>query len=158
MADSDRSNLKLRKEICMEQKTSQPSIISILRTDYTALLSIAVPVVFWALFLLGTRALFFFYLGIIATLVGIPIFVWRIHSIKTIFSRGIEITCRITKIWLYRDRGRVEYTYTYQGQTYNGGNAIQKTERTKMLQPGLEVPLIIDSENPKRAIVKELYV
>ena len=33
-----------------------------------------------------------------------------------------------------------------------------KTGRTKALQPGDEVMLIVDRDNPKRALIRDLYV
>ncbi|TEU11420.1 MAG: DUF3592 domain-containing protein [Anaerolineales bacterium] len=159
----------------MGQEIRQPSPLRIIQSDYVALLAALFPIVSWVMYvatayfgffpglrgrdpLTGADAPFFLYLGIITTLIGIPLLVWRIRSFQAMFTRGVEVPGRITNISFYRDRGRVEYAYTYQGQTYQGGNAVRKTGRTKALQPGGEVVLIVDRDNPKRALIRDLYV
>jgi len=159
----------------VEQKTRQPSLLRIIQSDYTALFALGFPAVAWVMYiaiayfgffpglrgrdpLTGADAPFFLYLGIITTLVGVPIFIWRVRSFQTLFAQGVQVTGRITSVSFFRDRGRVEYTYTYEGETYNGGNAIMKTGRTQALQPDTEVVLIVDRSNPKRALIRDLYV
>lgn len=159
----------------MAQDTSRPSMFRIVQSDYLTGLSILVVVVFWGMYvaiayfgffpglrgrspLTGSDAPFFLDLSIIATLIAVPLIIWRIHSFHSIFVRGVEVTGRITSISFFRDRGRVEYTYVYQGKSYESGNAIHKTGRTKTLQPDSEITLVVDRENPKRALIRDLYV
>lgn len=159
----------------MERNIQKPSVLRIIQSDYTALFAVAFPVIAWVIYvatayfgffpglrgrdpLTGASAPFFFYLGLVTTLIGVPVFIWRVRSFQALFARGVEVPGRVASISFYRDRGRVEYAYTYEGNTYQGGNAIMKTGRTKALQPGDEVVLIVDKDNPKRALIRDLYV
>ena len=159
----------------MEKVSMQPSIFRIIQSDYTACLAVMASLVVWGMYiateyfgffpglggrnpLTGEDASFFLILGIITTLIFTPRLIWRIRSFQIIFSRGIEVSGHITNIRFNRDRGRVEYTYTYQGQTYQAGNGVFKTKRTKAIQQGDEVVLMVDRDNPKRAIIRDIYL
>jgi hypothetical protein len=159
----------------MEQKIQQPSLLRIVQSDFIALLALGFPAVVWVIYiatayfglfpdlrgrdpLSGADAPFFLYLGIVTMVVGVPLFIWRVRSFQALFSQGAQVMGRITTVSFFRDRGRVEYTYTYQGKTYSGYNAIMKTARTQALQPDIEVILILDRNNPKRALIRDLYV
>jgi hypothetical protein len=160
----------------MRSENLRPSPFRVLQSDFIALGSILFPAVMWGMYIViayfgffpGFRghdpiqgsegAPAFLYLGIITTLIGVPLFVWRWRSFQSVFARGRVVTGRIASVSFSRDRGRVEYSYEYSGQRYHGGNAIMKTKRTKALQEGDEVELIVDPENPKRALIRDLYV
>jgi hypothetical protein len=158
------------------QTTAIPSILKIIQIDYTAMLAVMFPIVIWGLyiaisyfgFLPGLRgrdpiqasqgAPFFFYMGIAALVIGMPVLIWRVRSIQSIFTNGVIVSGQIINIGFHRDRGRVEYSYHYEGQTYQVGNAIQKTKRTKTLNSGDEITVIVDPTNPKKAYIRELYM
>jgi hypothetical protein len=159
----------------MEQTARRPSVFRIVQTDYTASLCAIFPLVIWVMYgllvyfkvipdlrgrdpLTSADAPFFFGLAVVATLLGIPLLVWRIRTIQTVFARGVEVRAQITNAFFYRDRGRVDYIYDYQGQTYQSGNAVTKTGHTKFLEPGHEVILVVAPENPKKAFIREFYV
>lgn len=134
----------------MVQKVPKPSVIRIIESDYTALSAVLFPTIIWVMYvaieyfgffpsfrgrdsLTGESAPFFLNFAIIVTLICIPLLIWRVHFFKKLFSKGVEVPGLIANIWFHRDRGRVEYTYTYQGKTYHRGNAIMKSGRTKTL-------------------------
>lgn len=159
----------------MEQTTRLPSPFRIAQTDYVAFLALAFPAVFWVIHiatayfgffpdlrgrepLTEAAAPFFRHLGIITTLVGVPLFVWRVRSFQALFAQGVPVMGRMTSVSFFRDRGRVEYTYAYEGRTYNGYHVVMKTKRTQALRPDTEVMLIVDRSNPKRALIRDVYV
>ena len=159
----------------MEQTVRRPSLFRIIYIDYTAFLTAMFPLVVWVIYALliylkvipglgerdpltSTDAPFFFGLAVVATLIGLPLLVWRIRTIQAVFARGVEVRAQITSASFYRDRGRVNYIYDYQGQTYESGNGVMKTRRTQYLEPGHEVILVVAPENPKKAFIRELYV
>ena len=155
---------------------ARPSIVRIVQADYLALLGILVPVVSLIMYICiayfgffpgfrghdpiqGTEgAPFFFYLFIIGLVIGIPLAIWRVRSIQQIFSKSVEVVGRISNISFYKDRGRVEYSYTYQGQNYSGGNAIMKTRITQQLSSGSQVVLLVNPDQPKNALIRDLFV
>lgn len=160
----------------MHHSNLRPSTIRILQSDYVAFLGVITPVVLLAMyiaisylgFLPGFRghdpiqgesgAPFFFYGTIIAVAIGIPVTMWRIRSISTIFEGGAEAHGQVSSIWFHRDRGRVNYTYDYQGQSYSCGSAIMKNRQSRGLEPGMEVTIVVDRNNPGRALIRDLYV
>jgi hypothetical protein len=142
----------------------QPSLIKILTIDYAAFLGWLVPVAMWGL-----------YIGLVIfenvesddftlpmifaaiTIVALVVLVWRIQVFNTVFNDGIEATATISNVSFFRDRGRVDYVYTHQGQKYAGGNAILKVKQTRALQVGEQVIVVIDRNNPRRAFIRDLY-
>lgn len=159
----------------MGKDTQKPSVTRIILSDFTTALAMLIILVPWIMYiatayfgffpslrgrdpLTGSDAPFFQNLGIIATLIGIPLLVWRVRSFQALFARGVEVPGRITNVWFHRDRGRIEYEYTYQDKKYSSGNAVMKSGRTNKFRNGDELVLIVDPENPKRALIRELYI
>ena len=159
----------------MANKT-KPSLVRIIQSDYLALLGILVPSVSLIMYVCvayfgyfpglrgrdpiqGTEgAPLFFYLFIIGFVIGLPLSIWRVRSIQKMFANSVEVTGQITDLSFFRDRGRVEYSYIYQGQNYSGGNAIMKTGKTLQLRPGSQILLLVNPNEPKRALIRDLYV
>lgn len=154
----------------------KPSIVRIIQSDYLALLGIIVPVVSLIMYICvayfgylpglrgrdpiqGTEgAPLFLYMFIFGLVGGLPLTFWRIRTIQQMFAKSVEIIGQVTGISFIKDRGRVEYSYTYQNQDYSGGNAIMKTNKTKQLSSGSEVVLLVNPDDPKRALIRDLYV
>lgn len=153
----------------------EPSLRSIIWTDYTAFLALLFPLMAWALYLLlagfsspfdpaGETALAaqenlrLFYISVAVTVVGLPLLAWRVLMIRAVFSDGQQASGQIDSVYFYRDRGRVKYTYTFQGQTYTSGAALHRTSKTRDLQPGDQVNLVVDRNKPRRAFIREIYL
>ena len=143
----------------------QPSLLKIITIDYIAFLGWLFPVVMWGMYVvlivLGNVKINDLTLPVtfaVITVVALAILIWRIQVFNTIFSDGIETTATINNVSFFRDRGRVDYVYTYQGQKYVSGNAIHKVKQTLALKAGEQVVLMVDRNNPKRAFIRNLYV
>jgi len=143
------------------------SPIRIIQSDAIAVLGIIWPLVGFLMYAVAALGILpnlragtsiFLYVGIAGALIGLPIAFWRIRTIMDRFSKGVEVVGQITGIGFYRDRGRVEYAYTHLGQTYSGGHGIMKTGRTEMLRVGGQVVLLVDPNNPRSALIRDLYV
>ena len=155
---------------------AKPSIVRIVQSDYLALLGILLPVVSLIMYIAvayfgyfpGFRghdpiqgsegAPLFLNLFVGGLLIGVPLAIWRIHSIQQLFAKSVEVSGQVTALEFYKDRGRVEYTYAYQGQSYSGGNGIMKTGKTQALRPGTQVVLLVNPDEPKRALIRDLYL
>ena len=157
----------------MTTDKSNPSIYWTLQSDYRASLGVLLPVVSWLLYLFVTHfglangydplrgaagAPFFFYLGLVSLLVGGALLYWRFSLIWSLFARGVEVTGTIAKIIFYRDRGRVRYAYTYQGESYQVESIIFKNKRTRGWREGVELVLIVDPDDPQHALIRALYI
>jgi hypothetical protein len=90
--------------------------------------------------------------------VAIVILAWRIRLFYSIFDGGIEAPATISNIMFFRDRGRVDYIYTIQGEKFSSGNAIHKVKQTRSLQVGEQVIVMVDRNNLKRAFIRDLYM
>lgn len=156
--------------------TQQPSVWRIISVDYAALLAILFPGVTWggyvgfALFfadssdrgwdpLLGDNGLpFWFWFALAETVLSIPTLMWRVTRIRGILACGEEAPGEVLSVSFYRDRGRIEYTYSYHGQEHRNWNAVHKTARTTALQQGQKITVAVDPQGPKRAVIKDLYI
>ena len=144
-------------------QNQRPSLFRIITVDYPSLLSVLFPIIFWVFsayyFYIGDDSLLFFaLLSVGVSVVGIPFLFWRYRIISSVFEDGIETQGTIMGVSFFRGRGRVEYTYNFQGQKYMSGNAINRTKHTKTLRDGQQVTILIDRNDPKRAFVKEIYL
>jgi hypothetical protein len=153
----------------------KPSVFRVVQSDYLALILAGFPAVAWGMYIViavfgffpgmrghdpirGTEgAPFFLGMAVVATVVMIPLLLWRLKSFQATFARSDEVVGRITSISFFRDRGRIEYSYVANGQIYNGWNAIMKNKRTTSLSEGDEVVLLVDRTDPKRALIRDLY-
>lgn len=147
----------------------------IIFADYVTLLTILVPFTFLLLYLDATyfgilnayiasrrnsspaNPTFFLQLALITLTICLPIGIYRVKQIVNHFKDGHEIKGNITSIFFHKDRGRIEYEYIYEGKKYRSGNAIHANRFVKSLKVGQEVSLILAKENPKKALIKEMY-
>ena len=143
----------------------QPLFKKMLANDYTVLLTFVTPIALWVFFLLvfflddssiiSTNVPLIF--GAL-TVMAVAVLVWRMRVINAIFEDGIETPGTITRIWFYRGRGSVNYSYAFQGQEYKSGNAVMRSKQTREIVIGQPVTLIVDPSNPKRALIRDLYI
>jgi hypothetical protein len=143
----------------------RPSIFKIIIIDYAAFTAALFPVVLWGIYLLllvmkEIRITDITYPIIAAgfTLLSILVLIWRIRRISMIFEDGLEVTATIGNVFFFRDRGRVDYTFTYNGQKYITGNALHKVKQTSELKVGDTVSVLSVRNNPKRACIRDLYL
>jgi hypothetical protein len=160
----------------MESNVEKPSLLRILTTDGSSFLALIASLGIWVLYgvysfisvlpelgrigdafskenlqtLVST--------GIIVTGLAIPLIILRVWTVWSTFMAGVEVPGQIIGISFGRNAGRVEYRYTYQGLMYRRGNGIAKTKRTKTLELDSQVTLVVHSDNPERAFIRDLYV
>jgi len=159
----------------MSQKFS-PSIIRIIQSDFAAMVGVLIPTAVVIIFVFVTvMGLFpkqsgysiqqdpqgpvvFFYALVGAIIIGIPLTIWRISVIQKLFERSLETPGKISGLFFSRDRGRVEFSYTFEGQNYTSGSSIMKNKRTERLLPGSQVTLMVDPQKPQNAMIRDLYL
>ena len=150
------------------------SIKKIIKSDYSSLLSVIIPIVSWVIYLdvahIGVlHNLFsrgrtvgdpyvFLLMAICSTLIFVPVLIARIVTIKNHFKNGVEVDGTITSIFFYRDRGRIEYEYELDNKPYNSGNAIHKSKFAKSLKEGQKVRLVVKKDKPNKALIREMYI
>lgn len=151
-----------------ERRTAwRPTATRILMMDYAAFIGLSIAIIPCALLALSSVGTFgeqteadLLVWSIIAAaglVLGLPILVYRIRSISRLFERAIEVPGRVSKVWFVKDRGRVEYTYSFRGQEFSSGKAVMKNRRTSDLQSGAGVVVIVDPDDPKKSLIRDLY-
>jgi hypothetical protein len=158
------------------QSNPNPSTFQIIKNDALSCVAIILSVVMWGIYIAVT------YFGLsleskrtgttVANSDGNPVFLiapivlsflcggilfWRLSSIKKLFKSGERVFGRITDISFFKDRGRIEYSYSYGRQDFQSGTAIMKNSKTKSFQNGQEILLIINSTDPTKALIQDLY-
>jgi hypothetical protein len=143
----------------------RPSIFKIIIIDYAAFTAALFPIVMWGIYLMllamqEIQITNLAYPAIAAgiTFVSILVLIWKIRQISMLFEDGLEVPATISNVFFFRDRGRVDYTFTYNGQKYITGNALHKVKQTSELGVGDTVTVLIDRNNPKRACIRDLYL
>jgi hypothetical protein len=143
----------------------QPSLFKIMTIDYIALTAFLFPVVSWGFYIallvfkrIDATDYDFPAIAASITVVAIVVLAWRIRLFYSIFTDGIEAPATISNIMFFRDRGRVDYIYTIQGEKFSSGNAIHKVKQTRSLQVGEQVIVMVDRNNLKRAFIRDLYM
>ena len=142
-----------------------PSLIRLIDTDYITLIAVVLPLVAWGLYAVLNIAQVkpapgVTYIAVAAaiTVIAVLVFLWRYRTLARVFADGIEVPATIHNAAFFRDRGRVEYVYTFQGEKYLAGAAVHKNRRTAALRPGEQVTVLVDPDHPKRAFIGDLYV
>ena len=143
----------------------RPSIFKIIIIDYAAFTAALFPIVMWGIYLMllamqEIQITNLAYPAIAAgiTFVSILVLIWKIRQISMLFEDGLEVPATISNVFFFRDRGRVDYSFTYNGQKYITGNALHKVKQTSELRVGDSVTVLIDRNNPKRACIRDLYL
>jgi hypothetical protein len=143
--------------------SQSPSILRVIQNDYVATLGAIFPPITWVVFgfmlmMEGGNFSKLFPVGLAITVLGFAAILWRYQLIRAVFEYGQETPAVISGIAFFRDRGRVHYVYTFQGQKYTSSNAIMKNGRTRKLQVGDPVTLVVSRDQPKRAFIRDLYL
>jgi len=143
----------------------RPTVFKIMNIDYVAYLAALFPVAFWGMYLLllalkrmqVTNPTYPAIASVI-TFISALVLIWRIRLFFRIFGDGFKASATISNVSFYRDRGRVDYVYTHQGQKYASGNLVHKVKQTKIFKVGDEVVVMADRNKPKRAYIRDLYM
>lgn len=155
----------------------KPSAFQVLKNDALSFIGIILPVVMWGIYIAVTffgvsfeskrsgtvvensgANPFFLIAPVVVTFLGAAFIFWRISSITKIFESGERVMGKITDISFFKDRGRIEFSYNYQRQNFQSGSSIMKNSKTTSYRSGDEVILIVDSVNPTRVFIQDLYV
>lgn len=143
----------------MERRASIARIIANDYTTFNAFMFQAVLVLIYAVlvFLRAESADFFGYTAAVIILAALVIGLWRIRLIASVIVDGIATPAKINSVYFFRDRGRVEYVYTYAGRRYECSNALHRTRQTASLAVGDAITVMVDRDTPQRAFIFELY-
>ena len=84
-------------------------------------------------------------------------FLWRVRRVQLLFSRGVLVRGCITRISLARDRGRIEFTYEFDGREFQSWMPVHQSSDVLALRESQPVELLVDASSPRRAIIAHLF-
>jgi hypothetical protein len=103
------------------------------------------------------RFIYFCILGGFAC-IGLVGFMVRMNIIKNYFMSGVKIKGVITELTYWRDRGRITFKYTIEGQEYHRKIMIHTTKETSNLGKDDEITVLVKPENHSKAIIMDIFV
>lgn len=146
----------------MDRKGS--SILQVMLTDYGAMVSAIGIFALWGFLAFdvvsnsGRPGGTWLYIVIALTPICLGVIFWRLGHIRSLFENGREVQGSLTQVSFFRDRGRITYIYSINGERYQSSSMVSRSRRTAKLGPGQDVLLLVDPDKPKSAIIRELYV
>ncbi|WP_373033462.1 hypothetical protein [Sulfurovum sp.] len=138
------------------------SIIKVIVNDWPALASsIGIPII-WAIHLVFPyisttqyhQPLWFPFLVTCGLIILIT---WRIQRIAWFFANGESTSGNVVILRIVKDRGRIEFTFHHKGNKITSWSPVHKTKTVLSLVPGTSIEVLYDKEEPRRAVIKELY-
>ena len=141
----------------------QPSILKIIWIDYWAFVCTIFAIIAPGLYLYGRFSqgafipnLDWITLGLLTlALFGLAS---RYISIVSLYNSGLEAKATISDIGFFRDRGYIKYIYTFENRKYASQMTVMKNRITTQYRIGNEIEVMVDRENPKKSIIRDLFV
>lgn len=140
-----------------------PQWYRILQIDSIAFITALFPLVFWGFYfglpLFGDPApITAFWVDVAVTVIALVALGARLALIYCIFAHGEDTSGTVQSVTFFRDRGWVEVAYVFRGESLRSRSALMKTRRTAALKEGAPVQLLVDTEHPQRALIRDLYL
>ncbi len=92
------------------------------------------------------------------SLIAAGFLLWRVTRIQKLFRRGALVRGYITRIRLMRDRGRVEFRYEFNGERIESWMPVHRSPEVLALRESQEIDLLVDATQPRRAIIRHLFI
>jgi hypothetical protein len=141
----------------------RPSLLRVVQIDYWTFVAAVSTIILWIFFLYDALiakndSQTYLYWIVPFTVFCVIVVAWRYASILNIYGIGQEAKAVVNGAGFFRDRGYISFIYTYQGQKYQVRSAVLRTRRTTRYQVGDEIDVVVSRDNPKKAIIRDLYV
>lgn len=158
---------------------SAPTLKTIVKTDYLALVGALIAPIGLAIAVAGAMGLLpdkhrslaegrlvmaaeagptlFTYMATGFLLVGAVLVAWRAARIRAAFAGRHRVPGTITKLTPFKDRAYVHYEYPVHGQPIRTRHFVHQTEPFKRLHEGQSVTVAVDPARPTVGFVVELF-
>ena len=141
----------------------QPSILKIIWIDYWAFISamlclVAVGMYVYDTFFSGNPTQSFTWLSLGIFILGLLGLAWRYVSLVSLYNSGLEAKATVSEVGFFRDRSYIKYIYPYENQKYASHMTVMKNKTTIRYQVGTQMEVMVDRENPKKSMIKDLFV
>jgi hypothetical protein len=81
----------------------------------------------------------------------------RVRRIQSLFERGREVEASVRKVTYFRGGVKLRLQLELHGIPYEVRSSFVRWPRTPTFSQGTRIPVLVDPENPKRAIPLALY-
>ena len=141
----------------------QPSILKIIRIDYWAFVCTIFAIITPGFYLYDRFSGGAFvpnFEWITLGLLTLALFglASRYISIVSLYNSGLEVRATVSDIGFFRDRGYIKYIYTFENRKYASQMTVMKNRVTTSYRIGNEIDVIVDRENPKKSLIRDLFV
>ena len=140
----------------------QPSILKIIWIDYWAFVFAVVCLMAVGMYLYDTffhtsPIQKFLWSAVGVLVLGLLGLAGRYVSIVSLYNSGLETKATVSEVGFFRDRGYIKYIYPYENRKYASHMTVMKNKTTTRYRMGNEVVVIVDRENPKKSMIKDLF-
>ena len=139
-----------------------PSIFKVIWIDYWAFVSVMLCLIAVGMYVYDrffsrnlSQSFSWFSLGVL--ILGLFGLAWRYVSIVSLYNSGLEAKATVSEVSFFRDRGYIKYIYPYENKKYASHMTVMKNTTTARYQVGNQIEVIVDRENPKRSMIKDLF-
>jgi len=148
------------------QRPPTPTAVAIFRADYMAMLALIAPLAMGGVAAAARMGLLaspsavpgLSLAAIVVAAIGLPVAWNRIRRIQGLFKVGSLTEGTVDRIWLERDRGRVEFSFQDStGNLVATGQALHRNAAAEALQEGQTVQVLFDPKNTRFALLPELF-
>jgi hypothetical protein len=95
----------------------------------------------------------------VLAVLALAVLVWRLWNIYNIFQKGVEVPAKVTRIQLPKiGFGLIEYEYNYKKTIYTGKSRVIRNFTTLLFEEDKRTRLVVDPEQPKRILMRDLYL
>ena len=141
---------------------NQPSFLKIIWIDYWAFISTIFCIIAPGFYVYDTFFARAFIPNFEWVVLGIFLLAFfglasRYISIVSLYNSGLEAMATISEIGFFRDRGYIKYIYSYENHRYASQMTVMKNKLTMRYGIGDEIEVIVDRENPKKSLIKDLF-
>ena len=136
-------------------------IVLVLKRDYLTSLLLLSPLALWAAVFIRNVGGHDIRTYLIAAIAGTVLLVGagllRLGTIMSLAESGVEVTASINQIIMRRNKGRIEFTYVYNGEREEASMAFRSRDPLKDVQRGTNLTALVDPNNPRRAILPAMF-
>ncbi len=150
------------KELAGDQGAARVEVSAVIKRDYLVSIFLLSPFALWAAFLIkrmgGGSEVLYLVIAIAGTVVMLVCGLARIGRILSLVDRGERTTAEVKHVIMGGHRGRIHFTYTYGGQSFEGVQVFRARESIKKIKKGLRVTVVVDPSRPKNAIIPSVFL
>jgi hypothetical protein len=135
----------------------KPSPLKVITTDYTIFSSLMFIFLGAVVIIFNTRDRLFTGLMIAAIVIALVVVYVRFTRIMAIINDNQMEDAVVTSVYYHRGMARIHFNFTYHGDNYRTDLSVLSSRASKGLIPGSNIHVLVDSSQPKKALIVELF-